>query len=310
MRGRIFWVVMLLGIMQLSAAADAQTCWVFPQAAEQWNILRNMSVDKTADALGLFPTRKDSSIAIAKTNIDPAKYNTLRIYYRAEGFKVKRTGGQLYFGTAESPKIDGKRFFRLPSLITDGKKQVLTLDLTRQKNYAMWSQAGTITTLRLDMVDQYPGDIYISKIEFLSRERNSQKLVWDFADGIGEWQYGEKLTMSWEDDSLYLQAVAIDSRIINRNCNFDGKLYKKMVITYRAEGFEKSTTGQLFYTSNINKKYVHKLRSNLPPLKTDGQIHSMMIKTPWGDEKITSLRLDMVDQFPGKIWIKKIELLP
>ena len=310
MRGRFFSILLFVSAAQILTAGAAQTCWNFPQAADQWNILRNMSVDRGDGELALFPTKADSSIAIAKTDFDPVQYNTLRICYRAEGFKVKRTSGSLYFGTAASPKINGKRSLSLPSLITDGSKQVMTVDLTGQKNSALWNNAGKITTLRLDIVDQYPGDVYISKIEFLDRRSDGKTLVWDFADGIGDWQNHEKLTMSWQDNSLFLQPIAIDSRIINKNCRFAGKLYKKMVITYRAEGFAQRTTGQLFFTSNINKKYAYKLRSNLPPLKCDGKVHDMVIKTPWGDENITSLRLDIVDQYPGKVWIKKIELLP
>ena len=307
---KVLTISAVAAAVQLFSADAAYVSWKFPESADQWNVVRNLSIEKTADAIALLPSKGDASISIPKCDIDPAPYNTLRIYYRAEGFKAQRTTGQLFFGTAASPKILSLRRFILPTLITDGKPQVMTLDLSKQKVYDEWLKAGKITIMRLDMVDQYPGDVYISKIEFLDRRSDGKTLVWDFADGIGDWQNHEKLTMSWQDNSLFIQPTALDSRIINKNCRFAGKLYKKMVITYRAEGFAKRTTGQLFFTSNINKKYAYKLRSNLPPLKCDGKEHDMVIKTPWGDENITSLRLDIVDQFPGKVWIKKIELLP
>lgn len=297
--------------VMLSAADTPAVKWQFPADAAQWSIKRNLTVEKTDDAIALLPTKGDSSIAIPKTDIDPTKYNTLRIYYRAEGFKALRTTGQLFFGTAASPKIVGTRRFFLPTLITDGKPQVMTLDLTRQKDYQTWLTAGKITTLRLDMVDQYPGDVYISKIEFLARNTDSSRMVWNFAeDGIGDWYLHEKLKMSWSDNALFYETTGKDSRIVNKLCRFAGKNYTKVRVVYRAEGFTGKTSGQIFFTSNKTKHFDWRRRRVLPALTVDGKTHEFTVQAPWGDEEVNALRLDMVDQHPGKIWIEKIELLP
>ena len=296
--------------VQMFAAETPAVSWKFPEAAEQWNNVRNLSIEKQQNEIALLPTKGDSSIAIPKTDIDPEKYNTLRIYYRAEGFKALRTTGQLFFGTAASPKIVGTRRFILPTLITDGKPQVMTLDLRNQKVYSEWLKAGKITMLRLDMVDQYPGDVYISKIELLARNYDDSKLVWDFADGIGDWYLHEHLKMSWSDNALFYETTGKDSRIVNKLCRFAGKNYTKVRVVYRAEGFTGRTTGQIFFTSNKSKHFDWKRRRVLPALTVDGKTHEFTVQAPWGDEEVNALRLDMVDQHPGKIWIEKIELLP
>ena len=296
--------------VQMFAADTPAVSWKFPEAAEQWNNVRNLSIEKQQNEIALLPTKGDASISITKTDIAPEKYNTLRIYYRAEGFKALRTTGQLFFGTSASPKIVGTRRFILPTLITDGKPQVLTLDLTRQKDYQTWLTAGKITTLRLDMVDQYPGDIYISKIELLARNYDDSKLVWDFADGIGDWYLHEHLKMSWLNNALFYETTGKDSRIMNKLCKFAGKNYTKVRVVYRAEGFTGRTTGQIFFTSNKSKHFDWKRRRVLPALTVDGKTHEFTVQAPWGDEEVNALRLDMVDQHPGKIWIEKIELLP
>ena len=252
---KILTVSAVAAAAQLFAAETPVVSWKFPEAADQWNVVRNLSVEKNSDAIALLPSKGDASIAIPKCDIDPAPYNTLRIYYRAEGFKALRTTGQLFFGTAASPKILSLRRFILPTLITDGKPQVMTLDLSKQKVYDEWLKAGKITMMRLDMVDQYPGDIYISKIELLSRSNDNTKIVWDFADGIGDWYLHEHLKMSWLNNAIYYETTGKDSRIMNKLCKFAGKNYTKVRVVYRAEGFTGRTTGQIFFTSNKSKHF-------------------------------------------------------
>ena len=164
--------------------------------------------------------------------------------------------------------------------------------------------------MRLDMVDQYPGDIYISKIELLSRKNDDTKIVWDFADGIGDWYLQEHLKMSWQDNALFFETTGKDSRIMNKLCKFASKNYTKVRVVYRAEGFTGKTTGQIFFTSNKSKHFDWKRRRVLPALKVDGKTHDFTVQAPWGDEEVNAIRLDLVDQHPGKIWIEKIELLP
>ena len=306
----LFTVTAVAAATQLFVAETPAVSWKFPEAADQWNTVRNLSIEKESDAIALLPTKGDASITLAKCSFDPAKYNTLRIYYRAEGFKAARTTGQLYFGTAASKKIVGTRYFKLSSLITDSKDQVMTLDLRNQKVYNDWLNAQTITMLRLDIADQYPGDVYISKIEFLARDYDDTKLVWDFADGIGDWNQHEKLSMSFKDNALYYETTGKDSRIMNKRCRFAGKNYTKIRIVYRAEGFTGKTTGQIFFTSSKSKHFDWKRRRVLPALTVDGKTHELTLPAPWGDEEVNSLRVDMVDQHPGKIWIERIELLP
>lgn len=307
----LFFASACSAVCSLAVAAESPAVsWKFPEAAKQWNVLRNATVDETDDAINLISTKFDRSIGITKLSLDPANLNTLRIVYRAEGFKVKKTTGQLFFGTANSPKLANNQRFNLPGLILDGKKQIMTVQLDKQPQYKQWVNAGKITQLRLDIADQHPGDVYIEKIELLARGGNAETLSWDFADGIGDWNQYEKLKMSFQDKALKLETTAKDSRIINKKCRFGGKLYSKMRVVYRAEGFPGNrTTGQLFFTGSINKNYAYKLRTVLPSLICDGKTHEFTVKVPWGDEQITSLRLDIVDQFPGTVWIEKIELL-
>ena len=139
--------------------------------------------------------------------------------------------------------------------------------------------------------------------------QNLSDAVWDFADGAGCWDMNEKLDVTEENGELKLVTLGIDSHLFNYFDRFDASKYSQLQITYRASGFPKNrTTGGLFYMEKGDKNFTAKKFVRFPSLICDGNEHTLTVKVALKD--IIALRLDIVDQTPGTVWLKKIAFLP
>lgn len=100
--------------------------------------------------------------------IDTRKLNGVEIVYRAEGIPA-RTSGQIFF-IEQNKRIDGKTYWKLPSLKGDGEWHVirLTASVNTISNYSAWRDAVLpVTAIRLDMLDQGPGGfVEIKSVRF------------------------------------------------------------------------------------------------------------------------------------------------
>ena len=288
-------------------AADPIT-WKFPGAVMEWNKPYNAKLEETDDAVKVIPVKADHAIINPKTDIDPSLYNSLRITYRANGFKQPTTTGALYFTTDKQKSYHHKFQINLPTLEVDGKRHNISVRLDSES----WTSAAKITSLRLDITDQMPGDVYIEKIEFFARDAKFGTAVWDFANGEGTWDSSLKMDVTAENKELKLDITGKDSHLFNLFDRFDGSKYTKLKITYRASGFTPArTTGGLFYLAKGgNKKFNPKDFVKFPSLICDGKEHSFTVNVKFPAAEIYALRLDIVDQAPGTVWLKKIEFLP
>ena len=278
--------------------------WKFPAATAEWSKLHNATTEDMEDAVNLIPVKGDHGIINPKTDLDPKVYNCLRITYRAEDFKTPVTTGDMFFTTDKVKRFNHTHRFKLPSLIPDGKVRTLSMRLDSPQ----WNNAGKITALRLDITDQYPGDVHLLKIEILSRKTEIENAVWDFTAGKGSWDVPDGMVITEENGELKMDITRTDSHLFNYFDYFDASKYTKLQITYRATGY-KRTTGGLFYLQSGDKNFHHTKFVRFPSLICDGKEHTLTVKVKM-PANIAALRLDIVDQAPGTVWLKKIEFLP
>lgn len=143
--------------------------------------------------------------------------------------------------------------------------------------------------------------------------------VWDFSSNndMG-WVAARNLTPTVENGILALDITGGDSSIGNYNVDVDPQKVSGFIVKYRATGLPDNTTGQIFIGSE-SKDFCEDNQFYLPSLISDNQWHELKVTvegsfksgmSAWKSfGKITKIRLDMVDQFPGKIEIKFIKLV-
>ena len=143
--------------------------------------------------------------------------------------------------------------------------------------------------------------------------------IWDFSSNkdLG-WVAARNLTPTVENGGLTLDITGGDSSIGNYNVDVDPQKVSGFIIKYRATGLPSNTCGQIFIGSE-SKDFCDDNQFYLPPLIGDNQWHELKVTvesnfksgmSAWKSfGKITKIRLDMVDQFPGKIEIKFIKLV-
>ncbi|MBP1583125.1 MAG: beta-galactosidase, partial [Victivallales bacterium] len=246
------------------------------------------------------------------------------IEYRASGFPNGKTSGEIFFLTPTEQDFSEQRFLKLPSLVCDGEWHTLTASANRSRDGGpAWREAGTITKMRLDFVNEFPGDIEIRKISFLPDyaplPNATSADIWNLSGG----QYSgvRNLDVDTTGEFLKLNVTKGACSIISPTLSLDPLKFGRMALTYRATGFTgMETTGELFYLNTNNKTYSEKFYIPLPPLDCDGEWHTLTVSAnhdcqdggkAWRESgEITNVRLDIVNQYPGTIEIKDLEFLP
>ena len=143
---------------------------------------------------------------------------------------------------------------------------------------------------------------------------------WAFTGGrVGPWKRTFRLSATPTAQGLQLDLKAWDAHIAARPLALDPKKCGGLEITYRATGFSGQTSGQLFFVTKAEPKYDGRKQIDLPPLLYDGNWHTIELearqvrggKKLWTDGGlITGLRLDIADQFPGRVTLRSIKMLP
>ncbi len=303
---KFFSVLLAVSGMIFSAAAAETILWEFPGALTEWSRSHNSKTEELADAVKIIPLKGDHGIINPAVDIDPAVYNCMLITYRASGFRVGNTTGDLFFTTASSRRFTAANKLRLPSLNVDGQLHTAVVRLTAPA----WVNAGRITSLRLDITDQMPGNVEILKIEMISCNAGLTEPVWNFADGAGAWSEADRINVSNEDGWLKLEVTGVDCHLNNPFERVDGSKIRKLRIVYRASGFTRRTTGGLFYCTPESPRHNPGNFVRFPALICDGEEHEFTVPVNFKGKEISYLRLDIVDQFPGTVWLKSIEFLP
>lgn len=143
---------------------------------------------------------------------------------------------------------------------------------------------------------------------------------WDLTTGDSSpWSHATRLTATPTSDGLLLELVAWDSNLEASGLNLDPAECGGLSFEYRAEGFSEPTSGQIFFQTEASPGYDEQKEIFLPRLNCDGEWHSIAVdagqvrggKGLWTDGgRITGLRLDFADQFPGRILLRSIQMLP
>ena len=118
----------------------------------------------------------DSNLTADNLDLDPLECGGLAIEYRAEGFATA-TSGQIFFQTETSQGYDEQKEIYLPSLKCDGDWHTITVDASQIRGgKRLWTEGGHITSLRLDLADQFPGRILLRSIKMLPHKESRAAL--------------------------------------------------------------------------------------------------------------------------------------
>ncbi|MBN2307765.1 MAG: hypothetical protein JXR94_02270, partial [Candidatus Hydrogenedentes bacterium] len=115
--------------------------------------------------LVLTVTGPDSGIRREGLALDPASVETIAIRYRATGFTVQATHGEIFYQNGAHAFAD-REYIIVPSLILDGQWHDLLVHVRASLRGSVedWESNGPITALRLDLVDESPGVIEIESM--------------------------------------------------------------------------------------------------------------------------------------------------
>ena len=312
-----------IALSVLPLFADALPGWNFTGGkVGPWTRPARLTATPTAEGLRLDLTGRDSNIIAFPLDLDPKKCGGIAVTYRAEGF-TSPTTGQVFFATKADPKYDGRKQLDLPPLVCDGEWHTIALDADDVRGgRRLWVNGGRIVGLRLDLADQFPGRITLRSVKMLPLRRSGggDLPVWDFSGGrIGPWKRTLNLTATPTVEGLRLDLGKWDSHVATIPLKLDPEKCGGIAVTYRAEGFTSQTTGQIFFVTKAEPKYDGRKKIDLPSLLYDGNWHTIELdarqvrggRALWTDGgPITGLRLDMADQFPGRVTLRSVRMLP
>ena len=115
--------------------------------------------------LVLAVTGPDSWIRREGLQIDPESVETIAIRYRATGFDVQTTHGEVFYQN-DAHSFADRHYIIVPSLVLDGQWHDLLLNVRASLRGPVddWTSNGSITALRLDLVNEAPGVIEIESM--------------------------------------------------------------------------------------------------------------------------------------------------
>ena len=145
-------------------SAEIQTILSAEDSFAGWKVAHRLKMTPGKEALKLHDMQADSSI-VKKVEIDPDSVKAIQITYRASGIPEK-TSGEIYFANSLGDFSDARRW-TIPSLQGDGKWHTLLLTYQNLARVKEWTNGGTVTKIRLDMVNSAGGEIEVSKVVLL-----------------------------------------------------------------------------------------------------------------------------------------------
>jgi hypothetical protein len=320
--GSVGVLVLALGVAGAVWGSDLNDVALFDPAVaglQGWGSPRQADLAAVAGALQLTITGPDASITRTDLQVDPGMGEWLNLRYRASGFTAERTSGELFFASAGAGFAE-LQYAHLPALQTDGEWHELWVNLPGacRRGADSWWQAGTITALRLDLVNEAPGAITVSAIR-LTAQRAPEVLS---AGGrlLRRWKEPHNLALTERDGVLVLDVRDKDCRIFSAEVPLDPQACRYLALRYRGTGCgDGATTGQIFYANRrhgIDAAY----QIPLPSLTRDGAWHDLVVDTwevlgrggaDWlNGGPVTELRLDLVDQAPGQIELAHVFVTP
>ncbi len=320
-------VFLALGAIALTLHSADVIKWNGANNFSGWNRTRNCTKKIENGVLILDVTGKDHQLSNDKVKLHTADYGALEVDYRIRGVPAKNSG-QLYFDNGKG--MTDKQVVIIKNLEV-GRKDWTTLQLNFDgKNVRGWQGFGNVSRLRLDMVDQAPGKIEIKEIRLVPKHlvkpvdagivgKNAEQpeiVKWNHTNNFKGWTHPVKCDMYMQDDYLVLDITGPDSSIRNLSANIPADKYDAMEVDYRMTGIPAVNNGELYFTpagGNFSEKRVWRFQN----LKPDADWQTLRVSLADNNReawvscgKVMNLRLDLVNQYPGKIEIREIRFMP
>ena len=264
------------------------------------------------------------SLLCKKMNFSPKGFEYLELKYIAEG-GLKGNSGNLLFGTKTVPNFNDNAKFYMPAIVADGREHTAYVMLFYGRGQEAWKSAEAVTSMRLELASRFTGRLLVKSIRLLSRDGVRASLKWPPADSKewvlngtnAGWDKTRNLTATETPDGLVLDLTGPHSNIEIRDIEIAPHGADFMQIDYVATGIPASTNGQLYFATDTAPALSESAKYAVGSLKGDGQPHTLFINLHNGKagelwekaKSITRLRLDLVNQFPGKIRITAIRLV-
>jgi len=154
-----------VGLVRLTAQRDEVGVPAAGRCLSRWTEPYAMAVSERDDLLALDIRGPDSRLFSSEVPLDPAAARSVAIRYRAWDFGETQTSGQIFYANSRHP-IEAPYRLPVPALVTDGQWHDLVIDaaLALGRGYQDWIFGGPVTALRLDLVDQAPGQIEVAAV--------------------------------------------------------------------------------------------------------------------------------------------------
>ena len=139
---------------------------------------------------------------------------------------------------------------------------------------------------------------------------------WHFNNTAAGWTTPYRATHTLSPDGIVINVTGPNFRFMIETCNFEPKDTEYMEITYTASKFVSNTGGQLFFGTKAVRK-LNEAAKFYVRLLADGEEHTTYIPLNVGTagdlwrnaERITCIRLDPINQYPGVLTVRSIRLI-
>lgn len=174
-----FSFIALLAVLSAFSADDI--AWNNEKGFGGWGGAVRMNMKQECGFMKVTINGADPSLTISGIDVNPSDYSQIEFEYRGRGFPIKNTG-QIYFA-GEGQSLSQDRLFSFGCLRPDGEwhKAVIT---KLRKGKDSWLNAGRISRLRFDIIDQDSGEFEIR--DFRLTNPKTENAIYpeedDFAD--------------------------------------------------------------------------------------------------------------------------------
>lgn len=306
----------LYGVLLIFAfrAAGNEIVWNSQKGFDGWKQYANVTCKSGKNGLIITEIQADPQIVSGALNIDPSKYDRISITYRATG--TQNSSGEIFYAH-KNMNFSGRKLWRLPALISDGKWHTVILTEKNLPNPVSWFEGGAISRLRLDPVNLAGGKIEISEIKlFTSAHRKiSQNPIWNKENNFAGWKNVNNCEIRKENGLMQIKILGNDPQLLCDSLNIDAALYSKISIRYRAKGVGNSR-GE-FYYAHQGVNFSHRKKWVIPQLISDGAWHTLILEKKdltdpesWFENgTVSALRFDPTNSGTGTVEISEIKFL-
>ncbi len=314
----------LMLVSLCAALGAAETAFDFRDGGTHgWEARRGLELTPGASGLVMKILSPGCELMKSGLGLQAASCDTVEIRYRAVFPAPVRSGGYLFFAAAGQAFAEERKFY-LPKLVADGQPQRIVVGFRQLRGgEKAWRGCGVIDQVRLDITNDAPGQVELLSVRFttaarLSRENADQATTWRFPQDAGRWSRQRHLERQATREGLCLKIFGYDSNIEHPELCIDAAKYRRIRIEYKATGLPRKTSGEIFFATEAHPAYADGWYFRIPSLQVDGKWHRLTLDAekdiPAGGKLWTGivrkLRLDLVNEFPGEIVLRNIEVLP